>query len=325
MTLPTVTKTWTVSANNRITFVSLNDTCSRILFGIKNFLVATMGYTVKYTCDGTTGPTSSADHTDRWASATNAATRGTSVNVAQSFAVVTDGNGCDIMLAYQGATDSQARIAFSPSGVFLPAGTSNQQPTATDLMEMWPATSDLTNITGSLDRVWHIQASTDKKAFRFVNYRASTMTATFGLEVITREPAMMSNTVFNPPVVGWGTFVSNSLVGNGCAIGPVVGGGQGGQARLNGVISNVGGCGEIMNGTTFFSVANPELQAAAPIVPVGFATAQAGVAGKLGMRIDAWTVFCSGIGQGDTFGTLQFVYFGTLVLPWDGVSTPVIA
>lgn len=70
--------------------MSLNDTMARFLFGIKNFLVATLGYTVKYTCDGTTGPTSANDHTDRWVSFSNCTTRGANAASAQSFVVLTD-------------------------------------------------------------------------------------------------------------------------------------------------------------------------------------------------------------------------------------------
>jgi hypothetical protein len=90
MSLPTLQKSWLFSTNNRISFVSLNDTMARFLFGIKNFLVATVGYTVKYSCDGVTGPTSSVDNTDRWISFSNCTTRGTTTTSPQSFVVLTD-------------------------------------------------------------------------------------------------------------------------------------------------------------------------------------------------------------------------------------------
>lgn len=92
MALPTLQRTWLFSTNNRINFVSLNDTTSRVLFAIKNFLVATLGYAVKYTCDGTTGPTSANDHTDRWLSPASCTTRGAGTANPQSFAVLTDSN-----------------------------------------------------------------------------------------------------------------------------------------------------------------------------------------------------------------------------------------
>lgn len=325
MTLPTIVKTWTISANNRITYVSLNDVGARFLFGIKNFLVSTMSYTVKYTCDGTTGPTSGSDHTDRWASSANCTTQGSGTGNAQSFAVLTDANGCDILFTYQGVTGDNIKMSYSPSGVFTPAGTSNQQPTATDEVIFIPNNNDFLAVPSSGDRVWHAQASTDKKAFRVFVYRASTMAGCAGLEIITRESTINSSIVWSPSVVGWGTFNSTTVLQAGCALGTGTAVGASGQARVNAVLASIGGCGETMNGTAFFSTAVPELQAASPIVPVGFATATVGVAGKLGMRIDAWTVFANGIAQGDTFGALGFVYFGTLVLPWDGSSTPVIS
>lgn len=92
MTLPALQKSWLFSTNNRISFVSLNDTMARLLFGIKNFLVGTVGYTVKYSCDGTTGPTSANDHTDRWLSFSSCTTRGAAAGNPQSFIVLTDSN-----------------------------------------------------------------------------------------------------------------------------------------------------------------------------------------------------------------------------------------
>lgn len=326
MSLPTVVKTWTVTANNRCVFTTLNGVGSVFLFGLKTFLVGTMGYTLKYSCDGTTGPTSSSDHTDRWASAANCTTQGASTAAAQSFIVLTDGNGCDLLITYQGPTFDNVKFAFSPLGLYVPAGTANQQPTATDEVIVVGAGSSMLGITNSTDRVWHAQATTDKKAFRVAIYKAGAMTFTFGLELVTKEPAMLSNVVWNPNVVGWGTFNASPLTAAGAALGPSAGAvGSSGFARINSTVAGVGGSGETMNGSTYFSVANPELQAAAPIVPVGFASVTAGVAGKLGMRIDTWTTFCSGIAQGDTFGALGFVYFGTLVWPWNGSSTPVIS
>lgn len=328
MSLPTPVKTWTYGINNRITYVSLNDAMATLLYGLKTFLVSTMGWTVKYTCDGTTGPTSSTDHTDRWASKANCTTRGTLVTNAQAFAVLTDGNGCDMLFAYQGTSDDLARIAVSVSGVFLPAATPNQQPTATDQMDCNPATQTLISNTTSGDRLWHAMASTDKKLLRVFVYRASVMVVGFGLELITKEPAVAANVLWNG-VVGWGTFNSGTtgpfIVTAGSAIGSGSAAGGSGVARINNITAFCGGSGECMNGLTGFTVASPELQAATVFVPIGYATSTANVAGKLGQRIDVWTNWSSLIGQGDTFGTLNFVYFGTLILPWDGASTPVIA
>jgi len=444
MALPTLVKTWTHSVNNRITFVSLNDTTARLLFGIKNFLVATMGYTVKYTCNGVTGPTSAADNTDRWISFSNASTRGTSAATAQSFAVLTDsnpgafatgtltttanfangetvttgtktytfqtvltnvngnvligataqasllnlasainlgpgagalyansttantfvsgapgvstlvltsltagtvgnatattetatnasfanatltgGSGMDILLTYQGASDDIARISFSPTGLFTPAGTANQQPTATDEIVVVSALT-LINATASLDRVWHAQASTDKKQFRVNIYRNSVLTYQFGVEQVTREPNMGASFVWPSNAVGWGTFaVSPASQGSAYAS---FGVGQQAQARVNATTVPYGGIGE-SQGWNNVTVAQPELQAFTPITPIGYYNnTSSALQGILGYPIDMWGCPVGGnIGQGDTFGSLGFIYLGSRVLPWDGVTTPQIA
>lgn len=319
MPLPSLTKTWTFSNNNRIVFVSQNDAMSKLLFGIKNFLVSTMLYTVKYTCDGTTGPTSSSDHTDRWASAANCTTRGTATNTAQSFAVLTDGNGVDILLTYQGAADTQAKFSISPTGVFLPAATANQQPTATDEAIVVANNAVYLGSNNANDRVWNIQASTDKKLFRVMHCCAGTFIYVVGVELVTRDANMVSSFTWSPVVVGWATN-QTTLFAAGSANGTTATSGQG-LTRINTTNATLGGTCEYWDGVI---VAQPELQAFSPIITCGLYSNLSPVIGRIGDRIDLWsTPMQTPLGQGDTFGTLQFVWFGSYVFPWDGVSNPV--
>lgn len=307
--------------------MSLNDTMARLLFGVKNFLVATMGYTVKYTCNGTTGPTSGSDHTDRWTTFSNVTTRASIAGAAQSFAVLTDGNGCDLLLTYQGNTDDVARISFSPGGLFTPAGTSNQQPTATDEQVMASAQS-LINATASLDRVWHAMATTDKKLFRVFVYRATTMSFSWGLEFCNTVGVLTPGVGFSPTVVGWGA--SNSTIST-ASVGSVVGGSSpgvnGGVARINGINSvAVGGCGEGYLNSFSNPYANDLQGMGAIIVPVGWASSTNNAAGKVGNRIDCWYGFWNVIpSQGDALGDFTHVFMGTGIHPWDGVTWPAVA
>lgn len=328
MALPTVAKTFTYSVNNRITYVSLNDTMASFLYGMKNFLVATMGWTVKYTCDGTTGPSSGSDHTDRWASKANATTRGANTTTANSFAVLTDGNGIDWMLSYVGATDDVARISYSAGGLFVPAGTANQTPTATD--EGIQATGiTLINATTSQDRVFHMQASTDKKIFRCWIYRQGTMAQSLFVEVVNSTVTAMAHT---PPVI---VMQTNSTTTTAAGAGQMLGATMNTTGALHTAITrtsggniNLGGCGEGQVGvmtTSAYGTASPELQAASPIVPLAVGSTTAANQGKVGNRIDAWFPFTNGIAQGDTFGALQFVLMGTGMYPWDGVNSPVLS
>lgn len=200
MGFPAQVRSYTFSLNNRITYASLNDLMASLGYGIKNFLVATMGFTVKYTCDGTTGPTSSSDHTDRLASKANFTTRGAANNNAQSFWVITDASGADWMLTYQGGSDDQARISYSKGGLFLPAGTANQQPTATD-EEIISSSTSLVGTATSADRVYSMMASSDKKSFRVFVYRSNLLVgAAWSIESCTST--VNSPAVLSPAMIG---------------------------------------------------------------------------------------------------------------------------
>lgn len=324
--LPPITRAWLFSPNNRINFVSLNDTMARLLFGLKNFLVATMGYTVKYTCDGTTGPTSSVDNTDRWTTFSNATTRGTIAASVQSFVVLTDGNGCDLLMAYQGASNDIARISFSPGGLFTPAGTSTNQPTATDEQVMVSGQS-LINSTASADRVWHAMATTDRKLFRLFVYRAGTMSYSWGLEFCNTIGVLAQSSMFVPPVVGWATSTSTpNSPGAGSVVGGSNAGSNGGIAKINGVSAAVGGgCEAYLN--NFGNPFTIDLQAGGAIIaPVSWASATTGASGKVGNRIDCWFGFWNtSPPQGDALGDLTHVMFGTGIHPWDGVTYPAVS
>lgn len=331
MGLPTALRTYTHSVNNRIAFVSLNDTMARYLYGIKNFLVATMGYAVKYTCDGTTGPSSAADHTDRWASSANVVTRGANSTTAQSFAVLTDGNGVDILLAYQGGSDDVARIAFSSGGLYVPAGTATFQPTATDEVTVIQTTS-LINATASADRVWHAMAATDKKSFRVFIARSNVCVgAAWGVETITS--AVVSPAVHSPAVVGHcaTTFSPATFIGAGSANShaiiarPVVSGTP--------VVVTAGfGC-ESTAGATMLDGVNCELQgsAGALVFPFGAWSTTAGAQGKLGNLIDYYKSGNSkSDGDVDTGKTwIHLTFTGSaaagVIWPWNGSSTPQMA
>jgi hypothetical protein len=200
MTQGQLTKNWTITPNVRDTFVSLNNSAAFWIFQNHTFLVA-RGWAVKYTCDGTTGPTSGSDHTDRLSAQNKCQTRGAAAGNAQSFSVLTSADGVDIMFTYQGATDDVIRISFSPGGLFTPAGTSNQQPTATDEVVLSVGTT-VVNATASADRVMTMWGTNDATAWMCVNYRSSAVIFQFRLAKITPLVASISPAIFSPPYVG---------------------------------------------------------------------------------------------------------------------------
>src|ERR1700761_7797688 len=138
MAMPPVTLAYDYTKiNQRETYSTVNDATGFVFFTKWRYCIDVLGMTIKYTCNGTTGPSSSSDHTDRLSAKSNCVTRGASTTAAQSFAVLTDGNGADHLFAYVGAGTSPTGddlfyIAYSPGGLYVPAATATNTPTATD-------------------------------------------------------------------------------------------------------------------------------------------------------------------------------------------------
>lgn len=337
MALPTVTQNWSyASINQRITpFVSLNDTMAQLIFGMKTKLLAA-GYTLKYTCDGTTGPTSSSDHTDRLSDKTKCTTRFNGTAGAQSFWVITDGNGVDILCTYDGATDDVCLIAMSPGGLYVPAGTANQKPTATDECIITQSQT-IIQATASADRVWHLWTTVDKKMWRMQVWRQS-VGVLFGVEKLTSS--VQSPATFLPATWGFfydqnGGFANFNNTTGSVNMGYSTSGG--GIARVHTSVDvniSVGGSVRAYLGATLapFGVEKPDLQGNGGgelIVPVGCASNTANGRGELGTRIDWWGAWTNSNlvpAAGDTFGNLTLVAAGSGVIwPWDGATTYAIA
>lgn len=220
MAAPKLGKTWTITPNLRNAYTSLADTTGFVLFENKKAMKLA-GWTVKWTCDGATGPASDGDNTDRWASKADADTRGASAAAAQSFAVMQNLDGVQVLLTFQGASDFSARISFSPSGLFVRAGTVTRQPTATDEIVIQPVGNSIANSTTSGDRVITIWCSDDTKAWSCAIYRAGALSQYIGVEQVLN---LCADNVFgttganNIPYVGFRfTTLTRALgAGNPC-------------------------------------------------------------------------------------------------------------
>ncbi len=173
MGLPTVTKTWTTSFNNRYTWLTSSTNLLEMgafaysLFGTGGFLTSTMGYTVKGSSNGTTA---AMDGVNRITSTTSWGTRANSSISPICWIVLTDGAGVNWCFSYNSSSDGTLRLAHSTGGNYALASTSTWQPTATD--ECFDSATNDWLITGSIgtrgDQVWHLWASSDKKMFRIV-------------------------------------------------------------------------------------------------------------------------------------------------------------
>lgn len=330
MALPVPSRTWTITPNNRITFVSLNDTMARYLFGIKAFLV-TNGYTVRGSSDGVTGPASGVDFTDRWLTFANVTTRGTAAGTVQSWIILRDGNGVDILLAFQGATDDVARIAYSPNQIYVFAGTPTHQPTATDEVVVTSAATLIGTAT-TIDRIWHGWVNSTDKLCRFAIMRQGIWVGrVWGIEEFAH--VMVTPAFPDPPTRPvWGFSLTPTV--NTLSTGVQAGTGRCTVSAAPFSMTLKFGCEFLANDPTQFGGVKPELQGGNGyhLTPLAIGSHIVGARGKAGNLYDWWLGRTTGGADADTYGTLQFISMsgvqgsnvGGHIWPWNGVSTPVL-
>lgn len=204
MAAPITNKLFNITPNLRRSYVSLNDLTSWWIYENK---VAKLGgsWTIKWTSDGTNGPASDLDNTDRLASPANCATRGTTGSTAQSWYLAQNNEGVQILVTYQGATDDIARVSFSPGGLFTRAGTPTFPPTATDEVVVSAATT-IVNATTSADRVMSIWCAADGTDWRCPVFRQNGIASCLSVMKVQRIAPVST---FPVPYV-FGNFVRMS-------------------------------------------------------------------------------------------------------------------
>ncbi len=339
MGLPTVTQTWTWSINNRYTFLTastLQNVTSNFMFsliGVGGFLTTTMGYTCKGSCDGTTG---AMDGVNRITAASKWTTRVNGSTSPISWIVLTDGAGIDWCFAYNSASDDIVRCSHSQGGVYVAAATPSNQPTATD--ECFDTTSGTwVGSTASLDRVWTMMASSDKKMWRFVIYRSGVMQSLLQGERFTN--ALVSPATFTE-ANGGGTVGAIKCYSVSTQLNQYFGSytasseGTISRAHCGGQDINIkpflAGEAASVGASTTWNAEKPALQGGTGelLFPVQMYATVASSDGKLGSMIDSWYALSNSNttpSPGDTFGNLQFLCLsgGGPIWPLDGLTTPV--
>lgn len=126
-----ITTTPSITPNLRRAYTSLLDLAGWWAYSNKVAMLAG-GWTMKWSCDGTTGPATNGDNTDRIASVANFATRATNGTTTAHSWFLVEGTDVQILVSYQGATDSVVRLAYSPTKAYVRAATPTFMPTATD-------------------------------------------------------------------------------------------------------------------------------------------------------------------------------------------------
>lgn len=296
-----------------------------------------MSYTVKGSCSAGTG---AMDGVDRWTLFTDVTPRAATSAASQAWFVFTDGNGVDHCFSYNSSSDDIFRLAHSPGGNYVAAGTANQQPTATD--ECFDSASGTwTGSTASGDRVWHLWATSDKKMWRSACYRAGVLMSINGIEKLQSDliaPGTWSL------AVGGGTaavykFYANST---GTTYSLTVGINASYSASVAAQLARVhtsadftitcGGCLEqVYNGrpdVAAYSTETPELQGSKGnlIIPHAIATQTTNAQGKVGRKYDWWFAMGSSSSLpavGSVFGGNAFFAVDVLILwVWDGSTFP---
>lgn len=353
MSLPTPAATWTISANNRYTYLSTSTVqlvMQNYMLSLKNFLKTTMLYTVNSSCGNSTAGTIG-DGIDRWSVATDITPRFNGTTSAIAWFIFTDGNGAQICFSYNSSADDIFRLAYSPGANYaLNGGGSNRQPTASDEIVVWSGSATIVNSTTSADRVWHLWGSSDKKMWRSAVYRSGTFTSFWGVEAVSS--AVVSPATFSPAMWGFGysgtsmriSTNAGSLMGDGVT--PPGTNSGGGTAYVFSASANrtitVGGGGEQIasvggKSVNGFGTSMPEFQGRTNqvIVPLTCISVTSNATGKLGTRIDWWAVYSNNpsavptdmsiLGTGGTSNQAKFVTIGCSMHPWDGSTVPQIA
>lgn len=330
MTIPAITQSWLISANNRYVFSTVIGATQAAIFSVKGFLKTTVGLTVKGSCTAGTG---AMDGTDRWASAADVTPRNNGSAGSQAWFVLTDGNAADVCLSFNSASDDIFRLAHSPGGLYVAAGTANNQPTATDECPSFTTTASWFNATASGDRIWNLWGTADKKMWRCVVGRLSAFQSLFGLERLTNN--VIAPAIFVGPSIAnifLNSNASGTTVGSATGSSSTSGGSRTARVHVNGADANVpcGGAGEAFLGQASsgtFGTERPELQGSAGeiLVPLGCASGTTNQSGKLGNHYDWWYAYSNSlIVFGDVFGNFQLFAAGDgIILPWDGSTQTV--
>jgi hypothetical protein len=339
MALPTITKNWRQlltagTPGARVTFTSVLDTMQQVAFRIKDFLCngsgATTKYTVLWSSSGGTGPSAVTDHTDRITSPATWTPRATTAGATQAWVVLVGGQGEQILLSFQGATDDVMRVGMSPSGLYVLAGNTSNQPTAVDeQLVIGGSNISMVNVATTGDRILHLWARDDAKGFRVALYRTGALAGPvwFVEEFISgcTPPAAVTPAVcgggFLPGSTTAGALTSTALV-NQSAV----------SIRATVATSQFStvcfiGCEGFGNSNAPASYTTPpEAQGGGfTPYPLSLHSITAGAKGRWGNLIDMWIVSPAGMVPGDGFGTsYQFHQVNALLWPNPANTPPII-
>jgi hypothetical protein len=245
------------------------------------------------------------------------------------WVILTDGNGVQILLAFQGSGDNTARITMSVGALFVVPATTTNTPTATDDIA-YPGSIDVVGVSASADRVWNGWVSSDAKLCRFIVFRQNVIAGSAWSVQRATSVVSGSQVTWSPPVIMFTHDNSNDL-GTGTAPGRM-------RASLQGVGTTVlgrVGCEQLANAFAntnngFMGIKGPLQDARGyPAILMAIGSDTSPGQGKYADLIDQWAAFATSIAT--LYGTSanQFIALTQcggstvrLLWPWDGSTVP---
>lgn len=348
MPINTLEKSWQFNVNNALAAQGTSlATTRRMLRLIKNAMIgfATLPWTVRYSCNGTTAGTAG-DGVDRWTADADIAFQTADTGTARSWIVLRNTDGVEILIEARSAsttTGRNLRIVMSAAAGFT-GGTTTTRPTATDEAIVIAGDNASTSAYGqgiastTTDRsyAWHVLHSSDGLVTMVVLCFAN---AACGFWYFGRV---------SQPVTGWskpvvaGVFGDASTVPSSGPNYPEMFDGTNTDANNPHFVARfpAGGARVFASSTAFGDSTaggsdaagrrigtQNELSGEWELPQVGIGCAVSGFRGMSHGRLFDTRWISSGRNTGDTFpldGSRTRACFGNIVIPWNGTS-PVTA
>lgn len=297
--LPALAKTWVLSANNRVPYSSVQGVVRSELLGVKSAWMQSGALQVVGSSNGTVA---AMDGTDRWNLEEDV--EGWIVLVAPMMGNV------QLLLA---KTPSGAKIAYAPSYQLV-----SGRPWSAQEHVLSDDEFDVRDPRG--DRLWSTGYATDGTAFWFFLARARSIHRCVFFQLcssVVEAPA-----TFDPAVVGF-SLDNRGLEATGFSLKAR------GRATVNGIATQLFIGGESYGGAPLAADAQPgisDLQGGYIVQPLSLWSETPGARGKVGDLVDVWAGTPS-LEDGDLLpddGTKQMIAVGQFILPWDGLTDPVM-
>lgn len=333
MSLPTVQKTYQFNINQATSGTNFGgatafhqeyeDTLLAIKNSMKGFALSP--WTVVGSSDSTTA---GMDAVDRWTDHTKLVWNNAGVRswiVLKQTGIVSAGSGFQICihcnpLSGGGFADTNISIIASASAGFT-GGSTSARPTATDEYQFfsgaWLFESNAPQ-TGSGPYRIHVMQSTDGSVTRALVYRAGALNSFWSFEAPSASNLTSGWT--NPYVAFVGGLGG---IGNPGLYAALYNTARAG-IRVNGFNAAAYWTCESFNGGILGAKLNfaQDIDSSFIMAPIGIATTQSGARGRWGILNDIWWG-TNALPEATNFpsdASRQFVQFGNLIIPWNGIQ-----